>query len=158
MALDVEFDRCGVEWLAVLELDTGAQLDDEPLVAVRPLPFGRQLRDDLQLGTDIDELVAQRREDDAADIGSGKRRVEDIGVRAETNPQCLRRGRYYPYGRDRRDQAARSHLCPPLGHSDLSPLSARIDAAPFVVCKRCAQPEITFPSRFAGWGTGRCRR
>src|ERR1700751_6084330 len=96
MALDVELDRRGVEGFAVLELDACAELDDEPLIAVRPLPFGRQLGDDFQLRTDIYELVAHGGEDNAADVSSRKRRVEDVRVLRETDPQCLCQGRSDP--------------------------------------------------------------
>ena len=67
MALDVEFDRRRVELLAVLKLDAAAQLHDQGLVAVGPAPLGGELRDDGQLAVDIDELVAQRGKNDAAD-------------------------------------------------------------------------------------------
>ena len=82
MALDVEFDRGGVELLAVLERDAPAQLHDQGFVAVGPGPLGRELRDDGQIAVDIDELVAQRGKNDAADIrcapGSGR---ADRGLR-----------------------------------------------------------------------------
>ena len=90
VALDAELDRGGVERLAVLELDALAQLDDEALVAVDPFPLGRELRDDVELGADIDELVAERGEDDAADIGARQRRVQQVGVFGEPDPQRLR--------------------------------------------------------------------
>jgi hypothetical protein len=56
MAFDVEFDRGGVEGLPVLEFHPRPELEDEHFMAVRPLPFGRQLRRNFQFGADIDEL------------------------------------------------------------------------------------------------------
>src|SRR5215469_8747995 len=109
MALDIKLDRRGVEGLFVLELDTCAELDDEPSIAVRPLPFGGQLGNDLQLGTDIDELVAHGGEDDATDVASGKRRVEDIGVFGETDPQSL--------GRDCSDQCNHAYCDQEIGRN-----------------------------------------
>ena len=94
MALEAEFDRGGVHRLAVLKLDALAQLHDEALVVVDPLPLGRELRHDVELGADVDELVAERGEDDAADIGARQGRVEDVGVFGEPDPQRrLRRSR-----------------------------------------------------------------
>ena len=58
MTLDAEFDRGGVELFAVLKRNPAAQLHDQRLAAVSPLPFGRELRDDVQVPVDIDELVA----------------------------------------------------------------------------------------------------
>ena len=57
MTLDVEFDRGGVELLAVLERDAPAQLHDQGFVAVSPGPLRRELRDDGQIPVDVDELV-----------------------------------------------------------------------------------------------------
>ncbi len=87
VALDAELDRGRVHRLAVLELDALAQRHHQALIVVDPMPFGRELRDDLQIGADIDELVAHRDEDDAADKRARERRVENVGVFGETDAQ-----------------------------------------------------------------------
>ena len=46
----------------------------------------------LQLLVDVEQLVAQRREDDPADEGARQRRVEHVGVLGEADAQGLRRG------------------------------------------------------------------
>src|SRR5580700_11963524 len=92
MPLEAELYRGGVHWLAIVKLDRRTQLDDETFIVVDPLPLGRELRDDVELRADIDELVAERGEDDAADIGARQRGVEDVGVLGKPDPQCrLRR-------------------------------------------------------------------
>jgi hypothetical protein len=75
VAFDVELDRSGVHWLAVLQFDALAQRHHHALVVVDPMPNGRELPDDLEVGVIVDELVAHRGEDDAADRcarGSGR--------------------------------------------------------------------------------------
>jgi hypothetical protein len=51
---------------------------------------GGELRNDLQLLVDVEQLVAERREDDAADEGARQCRVEDVGVLGQTDAQRLR--------------------------------------------------------------------
>jgi len=65
----------------------GAQLEGQRLVAVRPGPRLRQLRHDLELGRDLDQLVAQGSENDATDEGACTGRVEHIGIVLQTYPQ-----------------------------------------------------------------------
>ena len=43
VALDVELHRLGIERLAVVEQDAGAQLHRERVAIIRPRPFGRKL-------------------------------------------------------------------------------------------------------------------
>ena len=50
------------------------------------------MRHEFQLVVDVDELVAQRREDDAADEGAGAVRVEHVGVFLQADAQRLRHG------------------------------------------------------------------
>ena len=47
----------------------------------------RELRDDLELLVDVEQLVADRREHDAAHIGAGERRIEHVRVLGEPDPQ-----------------------------------------------------------------------
>ena len=87
VALDVELDGGGVELLAVVEGDVGAQLDRQRLAVGRPLVAGRELRHDGELLVDVEQLVAKRREDDPADEGARQRRVEHVGVFGQADAQ-----------------------------------------------------------------------
>ena len=91
VALDVELDRRGVELLAVVEGHAAAQLDGQRLVVGRPFVAGRELRHDVQLLVDVEQLVAQRGEHDAADEGARQRRIEHVGVFGQADAQRLRR-------------------------------------------------------------------
>ena len=90
VALDVELHRRRVELLAVVEDDVVAQLDRQRLAVGAPLVAGGELRHDLQLLVDVEQLVAERREDDAADEGARQRRIEDVGVLGQADAQGLR--------------------------------------------------------------------
>ena len=93
VALETKLHRLGVQRLAIVKLDALTQLHRHGLVVVAEFPLRRQHRHDAELGVDIDELVAERSEDDAADIGARQGRVEDVGVLGKADPQrCLRRG------------------------------------------------------------------
>ena len=60
---------------------------DEQVRLVFPLVAGGQHRDDVQLGVDVEQLVAQAGEHDAADIGRAERGIEQIGVLPQTDVQ-----------------------------------------------------------------------
>src|SRR5207253_8398088 len=45
------------------------------------------LRHDVELFVDVEQLVAERCEHDAADIGAGHGRIEDIGILGKPDPQ-----------------------------------------------------------------------
>ena len=47
----------------------------------------RKLRHDVELGVDVEQLVADRREHDAPHIGAGERRIEHVGVFGKADPQ-----------------------------------------------------------------------
>ena len=47
----------------------------------------RELRHDVELFVDVEQLVAKRREDDAADIGARQRRIENVGIFGEPDAQ-----------------------------------------------------------------------
>ena len=119
VALEAEFHRRGVERLAVVKLDPLPDLHDQALVAVGPLPLGGELRHDVELGADIDELVAQGRKDDAADIGARQGRVEQIGVLGEPDPQArlgrgARQQRRTQQAETRQQQFAHHHPAYPV--------------------------------------------
>ena len=82
-----ELCRLGVERLAVVEFDVRAQLDDERFAVVQGLVRQRQLRHEIELLVDVEQLVAERREDDAADIGAREGRVEHVRVLGEADAQ-----------------------------------------------------------------------
>ena len=88
VALDVEFDGRRVEFLPVMEGDAVAQLEGDHLAVLGDLPGGREARHDLQIGRDVDELVAQRLEDDAADEALAGRRVEEVRIVEKPDPQA----------------------------------------------------------------------
>ena len=88
--LDVELGGGGVELLAVVEGDTRPQLDRQRLAVRRPLITGGELRDDVELVVDVEQLVAERREHDPPDEGPRQRRVEHIGIFGESETQRLR--------------------------------------------------------------------
>ena len=90
MPLDTEFDCGRVDWRAVVEIDAPAHLHHKALAAVRPLPLGGELRDDVELGADVEELVAQRGKNDAAGEGPGHARVEHVGIVGKSDAQGLR--------------------------------------------------------------------
>ena len=91
MPLDTEFDCGRVDWRAIVEIDAPAHLHHKALAAVRPLPLGGELRDDVELGADVEELVAQRAKDNAAGEGPGHARVEHVGIVGKSDAQRLRR-------------------------------------------------------------------
>jgi hypothetical protein len=80
-----------------------------PYFAAAASNFGRELRHDLEVGRDVDELVAHRGEDDPADEGPRQRRIEDVGVFGEADPEMLpegrRGGRHQSRQRDRTEAA-----------------------------------------------------
>ena len=74
VALDVELDRGGVELLAVVERHARPHLDRQRLAVGRPRVALGELRHDVELLVDVEQLVAQRREHDAADERARERR------------------------------------------------------------------------------------
>ena len=90
VALDVVLDGGGVELLAVVEGDAGPKLQRQRLAVRRPLPGRGELRDDVQLLVDVEELVAERREHDAPDEGPRERRIEHVRILGEADAQRLR--------------------------------------------------------------------
>ena len=144
VALDVELDRRGVELLAVVEGHAGAQLERQRLVVGRPLVAGRELRHDLQLLVDVEQLVAQRREDDAADEGARQRRVEHVGILGEADAQGLRlrrERRRRPSSKRRRGDGRRRVMGTPEAQSMVREWAANQRARPGLARRgrrRCA--------------------
>jgi hypothetical protein len=104
VALDVELHRGGVELLAVVEGDALAQFHGQRLAVGRPLVAGGQLRHDVELFVDLQQLVAQGAEDHAADEGAGQRRVQHVRVFGQADAQGLRlRGQRAEQQRDQDD-------------------------------------------------------
>ncbi|KAG1530818.1 hypothetical protein G6F50_017066 [Rhizopus delemar] len=66
-----------------------AQLERQHLVVGAERPRRGQLRHEMQLGIDVHQLVAQRREHDAADVGAGAVRVQDVRVFLQADPDVL---------------------------------------------------------------------
>ena len=91
VALDVELHRLGIERLAVVEQDAGAQLHGEREAVGRPRPFGRKLRHIGELRVELDQLVAHRRHHDAIDEAHALRRIERRGIGLQPDAQRLRR-------------------------------------------------------------------
>ena len=89
MTLEVEFDRRGVELLAVVEGHALADLKQQRLVVTAPFVAGGQLRHEVELLVEVEELVAQAGEDDAADEGARQARIEDVEVLGQADTQGL---------------------------------------------------------------------
>ena len=87
MALQRIFRGFGVERLAVVEFDAGPELDRHFLAVGGGLVRQRKLRHDVELLVDVEQLVAERGEHDAADIGACQRRIENVGVFGQPDAQ-----------------------------------------------------------------------
>ena len=81
--IDVRDDRGSVERRAVLIGDALPEIHGQLLAVVGPCPGRCELRDDLQIGRDVDQLVAQRGENDAPHEAAGLIGIEKIGVLIE---------------------------------------------------------------------------
>ena len=79
----------GVERLAILEADAGPQMDHQRL-RIGPLIAGGQLRHDVQLRIDVEQLVAHAGIDDAPDIGGGQGRIHRVEILPQRDFQRLR--------------------------------------------------------------------
>src|SRR5690606_35536046 len=78
---------------AVVKDDILTQVEGECFVVVAPQPFGRELRHEIQLRVDVDQLVAERGEDNAANEGARPMRVEHVRIFLEADAELLGRSR-----------------------------------------------------------------
>src|SRR5258708_27441384 len=78
VALEREFRSLRIERLAVVEFDVWAQLDRDLLAVGGSFMRQRELRHDVELFVDVEQLVAKCREYDAADICARQRRVDKV--------------------------------------------------------------------------------
>src|SRR5262245_42114878 len=93
MTVEAVLGRRRVERFAVLELHAGPELDGHGLAVGRGRVAERQLRHDVELVVDVEQLVADRGEDDAPDIGAAERRIEHVGILGQPDAQIgLRAG------------------------------------------------------------------
>src|SRR4029453_15210779 len=83
------------ELFGIMERDAGPNLDRQCLVVGRPLPRRCKLRNDVELLIDVEELVAQRSEYDAADERAREGGIKDIGILGKAEAQRLREGRVH---------------------------------------------------------------
>ena len=108
MALKRIFDCCRVHHLAVVELHPGPQMNQQRPV-IGPLVSGGELRHDVQLLVDVEQLVAQSGEHDAPDVGRGQRGIEHVEILPQRNPQRLRERRQSGGGHNGRGQQKTTH-------------------------------------------------
>ena len=110
VAVERELRGFRVERLAVVEFHVRPQLDRDGLSVRGRLVRERELRHDVEIVVDVEQLVAQRREHDAPDIRARLGRVENVGILGKADAQmALRQG-----GRCRdggREQGAKQNAC-----------------------------------------------
>src|SRR5471032_785745 len=87
MTLDREFRSLGIERLAIVEFYARPQLDRDLLAVGRGLVGQPELRHDVELFVNVEQLVAERRENDAADIGARQRRIENVRILRKADAQ-----------------------------------------------------------------------
>ena len=87
MAIKREFRGFGVERLPVVKLDAGTQFDGHFLAVGGGFVRQRELRHDVELFVNVEQLVAQRGEYDTADISPPDRRIQNIRILGQPNAQ-----------------------------------------------------------------------
>jgi hypothetical protein len=87
VAIEREFRGFGVERFAIVEFDAGPQLDRHLLAVGGSLMRQRKLRHDVEFLVDVEQLVAERCEHDAADIGACDRWVQNVRILGKTDAQ-----------------------------------------------------------------------
>ena len=93
VAVERELHGFGVERFAVLEFHVRPQLDGDGLPVFRRLMRERELRHDVEIAVDVEQLVAQRGEHDAADVRTRRGWIEIVGIFRETDAQVALRER-----------------------------------------------------------------
>ena len=106
VAFEREFRGLRVERLAVMEFHARPQLDGDLLAVGGGLVRQRKLRHDVELLVDVEQLVAERGEHDAADIGARERRIENVRILGEADAQ---RGLGLNGRLERQQQSRRGH-------------------------------------------------
>ncbi len=112
VAVEAVLGGLGVERLAVVERHARPELDGDGLAVGRGLLAERQLRHDVELVVDIEQLVAERGEDDAADIGARESRIEHVRILGKADAQvglCSSRADRGDRKQQRQRQAAEIH-------------------------------------------------
>ena len=123
VAVERKFRGLGVERLAVLELDAGPQLDRDLLAVGGGLVRQRELRHDVELFVDVEQLVAERRR-----TRCGRHRCAPASDRECRGPRPARCAAWSGPERLRRTTAA----TPPRSAAkrkifiDWSPMSSRL--------------------------------
>ena len=77
----------GIERLAVMEFHAGTQLDGDRLAVGRGLAAERQLRHDVRLLVDVEQLVADRGEDDSRGVEARQGGIHGVRVVAQPDAQ-----------------------------------------------------------------------
>ena len=90
IALEICLGGQRVEAFAVVEQHVAAQLEPQGQPVRRPRPAARELRHELDLLVDVDQLVAERGEDDAPGEARAGRRIERIGIGLQPDAQARR--------------------------------------------------------------------
>ena len=80
------FTASAFEFFPVLELHAVAKVNHQ-MRRILPFISGRKHGHDVQVGVDVEQLVAKAGKYDAADIGGAERRIEQIGILAQTDMQ-----------------------------------------------------------------------
>jgi hypothetical protein len=94
VSLEAVLGGFGIKRLAVVELHAGAQLDDDRLAVFRRLVAERELRHDVRLLIDVEQLVAHRRKDDSRGVEARQGGIEAVRIVAQPDAQIgLREGR-----------------------------------------------------------------
>src|SRR5215467_7219771 len=87
MSVEREFRCRRVERLAIVKFDARSQLYGDSLAVGGGLVGEGELRHDLEVFIDVEQLVAQAGEDDAADVGSGCCGIKVVGIFGESDPE-----------------------------------------------------------------------
>ena len=105
VAFQVGLHRIGIQHLPVVELYTVAQRHGQREIVRRPVPRRGELRHEVVLRVDVDQLVAHGGEHDAADEAAAACGVQRIRVLVEADAQ---RGRVRGAGQQKQPQASRA--------------------------------------------------
>src|SRR4029077_14812810 len=87
VGMTVERELCcfGVERLAIVKRDAWPQFNGDRLTVGGRRMRECELRYDIEVLLDVEQLVAERRKDDTTDICTGERRIEHIRVYSQAD-------------------------------------------------------------------------